>query len=411
MAEKTISTSLSPEIYFEKVEGNLELTGWDRSAVHISTSAGEPEYQEIQDCVHIHCLGNCLVRLPYGATVHIDHMQGNLSCKQLEDNLYINQLAGNAELRNIATVEIGEIQGNLSGKQISGGLKANRIRGGAELRSIQGKCMLVQVDGNIDLREIENDLQAKAGGNIRLRLGNDLAANYQVEAGGWVSCRLPEESDATITLASCSNEIKLYKPNGAVRIDQPSYVITLGNGISMLNISAAGSIQLSLGTREPSDWQGHSSAFQMPGGSSSVFSAEKIARQVEEQIGNQMEMINRQVNSQLSHLQTMLESSDLPSDEKEKILQRAQQSSERIAARAQEKMRRGQEKLERKLEKMPPGATPSSRRGWAFSPLPTPSTQSSVSDEERLLILRMLEQKKITIQEAEKLLSALEGNE
>jgi hypothetical protein len=34
-----------------------------------------------------------------------------------------------------------------------------------------------------------------------------------------------------------------------------------------------------------------------------------------------------------------------------------------------------------------------------------------VNDEERLVILRMLEQKKITVQEAEQLLAALEGQE
>ena len=37
--------------------------------------------------------------------------------------------------------------------------------------------------------------------------------------------------------------------------------------------------------------------------------------------------------------------------------------------------------------------------------------KEAVSDEERLAILRMLEQKKITLEQAEQLLSALEGKE
>ena len=42
-------------------------------------------------------------------------------------------------------------------------------------------------------------------------------------------------------------------------------------------------------------------------------------------------------------------------------------------------------------------------------PVPPPPPGEKVSEEERLMILRMLEQKKISMDEAEKLLSALEG--
>jgi hypothetical protein len=49
------------------------------------------------------------------------------------------------------------------------------------------------------------------------------------------------------------------------------------------------------------------------------------------------------------------------------------------------------------------------RRGAAWS-APADAAPAAASDEERLIILRMLEQKKITLQEAELLLSALEGS-
>jgi hypothetical protein len=64
---------------------------------------------------------------------------------------------------------------------------------------------------------------------------------------------------------------------------------------------------------------------------------------------------------------------------------------------------------------MPPGV-PGSRRGWGFegfgvSQPPQAATGDPVSEEERLMILRMLEQKKISIAEAEQLLAALESRE
>ena len=50
------------------------------------------------------------------------------------------------------------------------------------------------------------------------------------------------------------------------------------------------------------------------------------------------------------------------------------------------------------------------RWNWDFAPkgVPMPN-KTQASDEERLAILKMLQEKKITAEEADKLLSALEG--
>jgi hypothetical protein len=88
-------------------------------------------------------------------------------------------------------------------------------------------------------------------------------------------------------------------------------------------------------------------------------------------------------------------------------------------------MRRTQEKLERKLEaarrKEELRARAAERRSqarsrgsWSFEWSPgssSPPKEEGVSDEERLMILRMLEQKKISLQETEDLLAALEDRE
>jgi hypothetical protein len=64
---------------------------------------------------------------------------------------------------------------------------------------------------------------------------------------------------------------------------------------------------------------------------------------------------------------------------------------------------------------VPPGM-PGSRKGWGFEGFGAAQPQAAasadpVSEEERLMILRMLEQKKISIAEAEQLLAALEARE
>ena len=104
------------------------------------------------------------------------------------------------------------------------------------------------------------------------------------------------------------------------------------------------------------------------------------------------------------------------------------EKAERIEKRAQEKIRRAQEKLARRLtseqkkteRKARTAAARARRRSkgrrhtWSFrtSPVaPAAPAGDPVSEEERLMILRMLEQKKISLAEADQLLAALEGKE
>jgi hypothetical protein len=104
---------------------------------------------------------------------------------------------------------------------------------------------------------------------------------------------------------------------------------------------------------------------------------------------------------------------------------RAREQSDRVQRRVDAAMRRAEEKMrssERRSMHMgikvgrfgasvdsprppvPPGA-PSA----PFPPAPPRPAAEPVTDQERLVILKMLQEKKISIQDAEKLLAALDG--
>ena len=87
-------------------------------------------------------------------------------------------------------------------------------------------------------------------------------------------------------------------------------------------------------------------------------------------------------------------------------------------ARAQERMERKMAAAQRKVERKARSAERHDRdHSWRFvwtAPAGVSTAESSVAesnatDDERLMVLRMLEQKKITLEQAEKLLEALEG--
>jgi hypothetical protein len=421
MDQQTVSTSLAPEVIIGQVHGNLQVEGWEDPQVNVKANPSDLTLQEQDDVVKLACQGNCTVRLPVGATLQVQKVHGEARFKGLKDQLTIEQVQGALSLRNVFDTHVEKVDGELIAKHIVGDLVVEKVSGNAQVRDVQGACTLEQVDGNLELRDVEGDVKVTAAGNAQIRLSVLSGDNYQIQASGNVHCRIPEDASVTINFSSDAETIQVKLPNQSKMIKEGSYSITLGNGDVTMNISADGAIFLKTQTSEPSEADFESDFGEGFGGAYDDFS-QQIALQVEAQIEGQMEALTRQLNEQMANLSATIGKAGLSEQETEQIIQRARASSERATTQAQEKMRRAQEKLERKLEaarrRSEMKAQASERRAqfhgrrswnveWPSTP-PTPAKEP-VSDEERLMILRMLEQKKITLEEAEDLLSALEG--
>lgn len=128
----------------------------------------------------------------------------------------------------------------------------------------------------------------------------------------------------------------------------------------------------------------------------------EITQQITAQIEAQVVELSRQLDDKLSRLGT----------------------NEELATSIQEKvqaaMRRAEEKLAEAMRKVEQRAQESESRrrksaGWAappaapLPPAPAKPKRPPATDEERMLILRMVEQGKISVEQAEKLFAALNG--
>jgi hypothetical protein len=428
MSRQMIDTSQAPEILISEVLGDLQIKGWEAPQIAIQADPQDLEIQEQEDTVRLSCRGDCDIRLPYGATIQLDSAKGDVQIKLLEEALKIGTVFGSLALRQVAGIQIDLVHGDFSVRKASGDLKLGQVLGDAEVREVEGDCELAQVLGDAEVQDVEGNLTLAANGDARLRLDVMMGSTYNIQALGDVVCSLPQEADLKASLTSRGKSIKVRLPGNSDNYRQEKVEFVLGGGEIALTISAGGDIAL-LG--EDTGWGG---ATPPPPDYS-----QQIARQVEAQIGSQMEEITRRMDEQMSHLSDTLGRVGMSPDETQRIIEQAMLVSERETSRAQEKMRRAQEKLERKLEatqrRAEQKAQSAERNSWtrarhtwghgshtlkvdlSSSPTasappapPAPDTEP-VSEEERLMILRMLEQKKISMEEADRLLSALEGKE
>jgi SHOCT-like domain len=425
MSRQVIETGPAPDILIEKVLGDLQVRGWENPQVAVNADPDELDLQQQDGNLRLSCRGDCDLYVPQGAALTLGSVLGDASLKMLGEQLIIDQVHGDLDLRSIAAVQINLVHGDLAAKNISHDLIIEQVMGDADIRHAQGQSQLSDVDGNLDLLSVEGEIKANVRGNARLRLDHLTGATYRVQADGNIYCYLPVDANLKISLVSQGEVIKVRLPDSSKTYKQATHELTLGDGSASLSLNADGSIYLFV---ERASWPTGEDEATGSVGIPPDF-GQQIAQQVEAQINSQMEEMTRNLNQQMSMLSARLGQAGLAAEETDRIVEKTMRNSERERERAEEKMRRAQEKLERKLEaqrqRTERRAQEMDRRTrrstlsfeWPSPPKPpvppkppTPS-KSEVTEEERLLILKMLEQKKISLEEADRLLSALEGND
>ena len=419
MDKQFVTTSASPRILLD-ISGDLRLKGQD--SFDVVAKSDNPENLSLDaqdDQITIRSTSDCNVRVPRAAIIQIQAAHGDAIIKALEGDLTIDALDGDLELRNVGKTKIGRLNGDLSAKNVDGDLSIDTISGDISVRSVQGDFTVTgTASGNLNLSDVGGSAKASTDGNIRLRLDPSPGHQFDFSCRGNLFCRLSAEASVEISIPKASQVMVDLPGIHASAPVQTPYALTLGEGDAKLTLSANGNGVLD--THAP-DWDMQD--FDIDVGSEVNGMADAVSQQISQQVESQVRMIEDQLNAQLSSLSMRLSAAKLSEDQARRIEDRAREASERAASRAQERIHRAQERMEqklaaaqRKMEYKSQARERASRHGrhsWSFN-IPTPPTPPTppgepVSEDERLMILHMLEQKKITMEEAEELLSALEG--
>lgn len=421
MDKQFVNTGASPRVLLD-IKGELSLKGQDEYAV--AAKADNPEGLSLEshdDQVVVSCTGSCSVRVPRAAIVQVQAVHSGATIKALEGDLLIEAAYSDLALRNVANVKANQVHGNLAAKNVDGNLEAGTVNGDASVKNIQGDFRVSgKILGNLNLSDVSGSAKAEANGNITLRLDPGPGHTFEFYCHGNLFCRLSEDASVEISVPKASQVMTDLPGVHASAPVQTPYALTLGEGDAKLTLSADGNVILD--THAP-NWEMED--FDIDVGEEVEGMADTISQQINQQVDSQMRMIEDQLNSQLSSLSMRLSAAKLTEEQARRIEERARETSQRAAMRAQERMRRAQEKIDQKMAAMQrkmemrnremEHATRRAHHAWSFN-IPTPPAPPAppgepVSEDERMLILQMLQEKKITLEEAESLLSALEGKE
>jgi hypothetical protein len=358
---QTISAGKNPVIEVDTISGDLSVVGWDGDDILLKADEDELRVEQQGERVEISCGDDLSLRLPRAATILVNKVDGDMSLRNVVGNVELKEIHGDLSIRDANSILIGNVHADFSLRGAKGNLSAKTIHGDASIREVEGHVLLESVSDDLALRDVRGNVSANVGDDVVLYLNPQPGNAYSVTAGEDILLVMPPKANATLTLSG--DEIDVDWKGVPEEEDATSRVVVLGAGSANVNLNAGGDIRVT-NQSDAGDSAEDFGNFAGIGFDWSGF-GERISKKVQE--------ATRRV---------------------EEAARRAERQAERHTRHAKATVKVG-------------------RWNWDVSPgkfTPMPPNEA-VSDEERMSILKMLAEKKITSEEADKLLAALEGDE
>jgi DUF4097 and DUF4098 domain-containing protein YvlB/F0F1-type ATP synthase membrane subunit b/b' len=414
MVKKVLELGEQPHVVVEQVAGNLNVKGWKRNEVLLKTSCQDDlRFEQSGDALYIECPEDCILYAPHGAAIEVNQVGGGAGFKSLAGKLKINLVGGQLSLRDVGAVDAKSIGAGLTAKGIRGDLTIDSVGGNANARDVDGQFHCDSIGGSLRLRDISGGISATAGGSARVDLSPVPWQAYAISAGGNIRCNVPEDLNADISFDSGTQSIRIKLPSQSLTIKEGNHQQEFGEGGTPISLKSGSKIIL---VGLSSDWAAADDDMldmDVDLGENISSMVEDITRQTTEHISAHL----GELDSHLSELSTSLEDVGLSEERSQEIQQRLEQARQRATQRAEDAAQRAQGKLERKLAAAQRKMAREARRSHQKSvSIDVDAIRASarkandpVSDEERMLILQMLQEGQVSVDQADELLAALDG--
>lgn len=392
-----------------KAYGGLKISGEARD--NISGIIDAPDLVtliEEDGQVYITANASCQLTVPIGSSIRIEKAVGSVSIDHIEGPIVIEKVLGNLVLLKIASAKIEKVGGNFSLRNVSesvkiekvGGhlvvdgvssIRCEKVGGNCTARNLEGDFSIEKVGGNLLVQNVRGNLNAdRVGGSITgqlisinndLRAGGDIHINglafgnnsLALRAGGDVTLTLyPDFEGAVFTLKAGGENIQIHRGEEDLHLNVTDYEYRFGNSDRKMAVVAGGQISLGEGQEPMEDIVDDiSSHFE--------YKESAFGELIQERVGEAMRKADAKIKAAEFRLDQIREEIED---------KRGFPSVVEIDPEASDIVKTYQNQ-----------ATP---------PETWPIGEKGASDEERLMILQMLQDKQITVDEAETLFRALE---
>jgi hypothetical protein len=373
--------------------GDLDITGGREGEVAIKVYGSEQDLavEREGERFTVTTRTRCKIGCPQGTSVTLQAAHGNLRMRRVDGPIAAEQVNGDTVLKDVGPTTITTARGDVRARVVHGDLRLDQVGGDLSARGVEGLLATDSVGGDLVASHLEGGLQATVGGDTSLTTDFTPGCDYRITTGGDAVVKFPAQASARIQV-NAGGEVRHKVDWAEIQSDVHNLSGSVGAAGANVEINASGDVLL----RDKSDPE----EFVFALDDDLEVELESMAEEIERNIEAQMARMNAQLQAQLSRIDH-----EAVRLKVEQAAEKTRRKAERAAEGARLRAERAQRRWERMSARRParpvppvPPVPPLHRRGV-----------DPVTEEERMAVLRMVQEGKITANEAAQLLEAMEG--
>ena len=355
-----------------KCSSDLSIEGTNEGALMVIVEQGETlKMWEDSGTVYITAYSDCRVLLPTGALVTVEKTGGDCFIKNLNSRVVVGKIGHDLKIETVVGTSVESVGRNCHIVDSSGAVEIAKVGDTLTADKIQS-ILAGSVGNDAKFRQVAGKVDVKAGDEISIQTLEKSVPVIRAVAGSDVELFVPAEANCQLELVSGGREIRVHAGGQQIECSEHELSLPLGSGGETVYLKSGDMIHVSdednqVWNRDAFEWSDQWKDFGV-----------NFARKIEEGIrtaGDSVEYAVRKAG---------------------KVSRKAERQVRRVIREWDDwGARPGQNG-----NVVDVTAVDDSTEGAKKRPGPT--------DEERMIVLRMLQEKKISVEEAEKLLNALE---
>lgn len=356
-----------------KCSADLSIEGAEESTLVVIADQGDSlRMREDNGVYRIQSDTDCRIILPDTAMVTVEKTGGDCQLRNLKSRVVVGKIGGALKLDSISGASVESIGDDCHIYAAIGAIELARV--GGSLIADGGESILASgVGGDASIFNFTGKIDLNAGDEISIQVSQLSIPEIRVKAGSDIGLFLPENANCQLDLKSGGESIRVHAGGQEVELESREFSVPLGDGGNIVSLTAGDEIQVT--DREKAANRDHGSFWDDAHWQDFGFDIGRKVRDGLKIAGDSVDMAIKQAEK----------ATKMAGREVERVFRDLDQN------RYRPNMRNHVVGFSMG-ESQPTTAVP----------------KSGPSDEERMLVLKMLQDKKITVEEAEKLLNALD---
>lgn len=232
------------EKVFIKAHATLDIEGWGKNEVSIETDLNVQRIRREDEGLFLMFVDDAAIKVPKQTEVVVQKASGNARLRKVIGSVEINSVSGNLAVQHAGKVKINRVSGGCLIQDIAGDLDIRSIGGSLKGKDFRGVVVADRISAGVELLGLQAGAEIRAMGDIRVSFLSESLEPIKLRSSASIYINLPFGLDAEMKVKSNAHLTELVIGERQEKIHHRKHVLLVGEGRRKFELESGGKVRI-----------------------------------------------------------------------------------------------------------------------------------------------------------------------